>query len=149
VLGISALCPVNAANPRPFEPESEPETPGIGAFCTAEWEKSLSANGRFGTGWRYGSGEPERALLGTPLGRKFDIPNEPVRGQLSRLTTGRQKTPMLISKRNLAGFAERVLSQTIDGDRSNPRAQCEQCAMGQRLKTLSPHNTRGRVCPAQ
>ena len=28
MLGISALCPENAANPRPFDPETEPETPG-------------------------------------------------------------------------------------------------------------------------
>ena len=44
VLGISVLCPENAGNPRHFEPETEPETPGIGAFGTAEWELSLAAN---------------------------------------------------------------------------------------------------------
>ena len=36
VLGISALCPENAASPRPFEPESELETLGTGAFGAAE-----------------------------------------------------------------------------------------------------------------
>src|SRR3954449_1927186 len=42
-------------------------------------------------GWRCGSGEPEGALLGTPLGRQIDIANEPVRGQFGRLTSRRDR----------------------------------------------------------
>ena len=44
VLGISALCPENARNPRHLEPETEPETPGTGAFSRAEEGLSLLAN---------------------------------------------------------------------------------------------------------
>src|SRR4051812_34914299 len=42
-------------------------------------------------GWRCGSGEPEAVLLGRPLGRQIDIPNEPMRGQLGRLTSRRDR----------------------------------------------------------
>src|SRR5689334_7850064 len=83
-LGISAFCPEHAGKLRHSEPESEAETPGIGAFGTAKEELSLPASGRFGMGQRCGSGEPEGALLGTPLYRQVDLPNEPVRGQLGR-----------------------------------------------------------------
>ena len=48
VRGISARSTENAGNPRHFEPEREPETPGKGACGTAKWESSLSANWRFG-----------------------------------------------------------------------------------------------------
>ena len=60
------LCPLRRKRRQsaPFEPKTELETPGIGAFGGAEEELSLPTDWRFGMGWRFGSGEPKGALLG-------------------------------------------------------------------------------------